>query len=190
MERTVEAAEGLDARIASRLRTLRGERGWSLDELAVRSGVSRASLSRLENAEVSGTAATLGRLCAAYGIAMSRLMHLVEHDYESVVRRSDQAIWTDPDNGYARRAVSPPAGALGGEVIEATLGPATLIAYPGPSRPGHEHHLLVLEGKVAVTVAEARHELSPGDCLRYRLFGSSVFETPPDSGARYLLFML
>ena len=64
----------IDQRIAQRLRALRGERGWSLDELARRSAVSRATLSRLENAEVSPTTAVLGRLCSAFGLTMSRLL--------------------------------------------------------------------------------------------------------------------
>lgn len=188
---TFEAnADPLDAGIARRLRELRRDRGWSLDELAARSGVSRATLSRLENAEVSGTAATLGRLCAAYGIAMSRLIYLAEEDYPPLLRAGDQSVWQDAESGYRRRAVSPPAGALGGEVIEAGLPAGARIAYPGPSRPGHEHHLVMLEGRLAVTVEERRHDLAPGDCLRYRLFGPSSFETPPEAGARYLLFML
>ncbi|MBX3530010.1 MAG: helix-turn-helix transcriptional regulator [Rhizobiaceae bacterium] len=190
MEGSGETFGRLDARIAQRLKTLRGERGWSLDELAALSGVSRATLSRLENAEVSGTAATLGRLCSTYGIAMSRLMYLAEEDYPPVLPRTAQAVWTDPENGYRRRAVSPPAGALAGEVIEAELAPATRIAYPGASRPGHEHHLVMLDGRLTVTVDGRAHALGPGDCLRYRLFGPSAFETPAGSGAHYLLFML
>ena len=190
MEGSGDATGGLDTRIAQRLKALRGEHGWSLDELAALSGVSRATLSRLENAEVSGTAATLGRLCNTYGIAMSRLMYLAEEDYAPLLPRAAQALWTDPENGYRRRAVSPPAGALAGEVIEAELAPGTRIAYPGASRPGHEHHLVMLDGSLAVTVDGRPHALGPGDCLRYRLFGPSTFETPADAGARYLLFML
>ena len=68
----------LDRRIAQRLKALRQERGWSLDELAGLAGVSRATLSRLENADVSPTAAVLGKLCAAHGLTMSRLMMMVE----------------------------------------------------------------------------------------------------------------
>eukprot|EP01035_Chromulina_nebulosa_P057820 gene57820-79224_t len=35
----------IDLQIAQRLKSLRGERGWSLDALAEQSGVSRATLS-------------------------------------------------------------------------------------------------------------------------------------------------
>jgi transcriptional regulator with XRE-family HTH domain len=68
----------IESRLAARLATLRREHGWSLDELAARSGISRASLSRLERGETSPTAAMLGRLCTAYGRTMSRLLHEIE----------------------------------------------------------------------------------------------------------------
>src|SRR5438034_5302546 len=108
----------MDGRLAERLRSLRAERGWSLDELAQRSNVSRATLSRLENAEVSPTASVLGKLCAAYGLTMSRLMHMVEDEFVPLVRRSAQSVWTDPTIGFRRRSVSPPAQGLAAEVLE------------------------------------------------------------------------
>lgn len=183
--------ESTDSRIARRLRSLRAERGWSLEELARRSGVSRATLSRLENAEVSATASVLGRLCAAFGLTLSRLMHLVEGEgFAPLVRREAQPLWTDPTIGFRRRAVSPPAPPLAGEVLECALGPGARIAYEQPPRPGLEHHLLMLEGQLEITVDGRVHSLRPGDCLRYRLFGPSAFATPAQAGARYLLFML
>src|SRR5688572_29532956 len=53
----------IETRIARRLARLRAERKWSLETLAERTGISRATLSRLERAELSPTAAMLGRLC-------------------------------------------------------------------------------------------------------------------------------
>src|SRR3546814_6188293 len=126
----------IDRRVAQRLRGLRAERGWSLDELARRSAVSRATLSRLENAEVSATASVLGKLCAAYGLTMSRLMHLVEDDFAPLVRRNTQSVWTDPSIDFRRRSVSPPARTLAAEVLECEIGPGTRIAYDRPPRQG------------------------------------------------------
>ena len=62
MKRDDEYADPVDARLAARLAELRAERGWSLGELAERSGVSRSTLSRAERAETSPTAAVLNRL--------------------------------------------------------------------------------------------------------------------------------
>jgi transcriptional regulator with XRE-family HTH domain len=190
METPPSDQSSIDRRIAQRLKGLRAERAWSLDELARRSDVSRATLSRLENAEVSPTASVLGKLCAAHGLPMSRLMRMVEDDFVPLVRRDAQPVWTDPEIGFRRRSVSPPAQTLAAEVLECELDPSTRIAYDRPPRPGLEHHLLLLEGQLEVTVDAQTHDLRPGDCLRYQLFGSSAFATPGQSGARYVLFML
>lgn len=190
MESSLLDETSIDRRIAQRLRSLRAERGWSLDELAKRSGVSRATLSRLENAEVSPTASVLGKLCAAYGLTMSRLMHMVEGEFAPVVRRDVQATWSDPEIGFRRRSISPPAQMLAGEALECELDADVRISYDAPPRPGLEHHLLLVAGRLAVTVDGRTHELGAGDCLRYQLFGPSAFATPEETGAKYLLFIV
>lgn len=190
MEMREKIPLSLDDQIAARLRALRAERNWSLDELARRSDISRATLSRLENAEVSPTASVLGRLCAAYGMAMSRLMRMVEEDFAPVIRRDAQWLWQDQAIAFERRSVSPPNAALGGEVIECTIGPGARISYPEASKPGLEHHLVMLEGRLSMTVGGATHDLAAGDCLRYLLHGPTEFATSDEVGARYILFMV
>jgi len=182
--------ESIDWRIAQRLRSLRIARDWSLDELAKRSSVSRATLSRLENAEVSATASVLGKLCAAYDLSVSRLMYMVEDDFAPLVRRGAQSVWTDPEIGFRRRSVSPPAQTLAGEVLECELEPGVRIAYDRPPRQGLEHHLLLIQGRLEVTVDGQAYDLRPGDCLRYQLFGPSAIATPEKSAARYILFIV
>ncbi len=180
----------IDRRIAQRLKGLRSERGWSLEELARRSNVSRATLSRLENAEVSATASVLGKLCAAYDLTVSRLMYMVEEDFAPLVRRNAQSVWTDPESGFRRRSVSPPARTLAGEALECELEPGTRITYDRPPRHGLEHHLLLIDGRLEVTVDGHTYALRPGDCLRYQLFGPSAFTTPEGRSARYFLFIV
>ncbi|WP_321342618.1 XRE family transcriptional regulator [Breoghania sp.] len=183
-------ALSLDDRIASRLNALRRDRGWSLDELARRSGVSRATLSRLEKGEVGSTTAILGRLCSAHGMTLSRLMLMAEETFQPLVARESQPVWRDEASGFCRRSISPPSQALAGEALECRLEPGADIFYDAPPRAGLEHHLVLLEGALRLDLDGETHELKPGDCLRYRLFGSSRFRTPPDTAARYLLFMV
>ncbi len=106
LESEATAPTGTDACLARRLREFRLERRWSLEELAARSGVSRATVSRTENQE---TAAVLGRLCAAFQLTMSRLLAQVEVDRPALVLRHAQPEWTDPETGYRRRSISPPS---------------------------------------------------------------------------------
>jgi len=185
-----DATDAIDQRIAERLKALRAERGWSLEELAQLSKVSRSTLSRLENAEVSPTATVLARLCATFGVSLSRLMHLVDNEFAPYLGRRDQPLWTDPETGFKRRSVSPPAPGFAGEVLECELKPGTRFAYYRPPQRGLEHHLLLLSGKLRVTLEGRTYDLRPGDCLRYRLHGASAIATPEDSPARYLIFLV
>lgn len=180
----------IDQLLALRLKGLRAERGWSLDELAKRSHVSRATLSRLENAEVSPTTSVLSKLCAAYGLTMSRLLHMVEEHFAPLVRRGEQPVWIDSALGFRRRSVSPPAQALAAEALECELEAGTRITYDYAPRPGLEHHLLLIEGELEVSVNGQTYALRPGDCLRYQLFGPSAFVTSERCAARYMLFMV
>ena len=182
--------ESLDNRIASRLKGLRKERGWSLDELARRCGVSRATLSRLENGEISPTTTVLGQLCAAYEIPMSRLMAMAEEEFSPLIKHSDQSLWSDPENGFIRRSVSPPSGSLVGEVLHCEISKGQRIAYDKPPRVGMEHHLFVVRGRLHMEVDGQSYDLRKGDCLRYKLHGASLFETPSAGGVEYILAIL
>src|SRR5882672_10634038 len=93
--------------IARRLRDERARRGWTLDDLAQRAGVSKAMLSKLERCEASPTAALLGRISGALGMTLSALLASDDTAGSRLVRRADQPTWRDPQTGYLRRQVSP-----------------------------------------------------------------------------------
>ncbi|MGV6805417.1 MAG: helix-turn-helix domain-containing protein [Ruegeria sp.] len=180
----------LSNRLALHLSELRHSRGMSLDQLAQASGVSRATLSRMEKAEVSPTAENLGRLCAAYGLPMSRLLMMVEDSFDPKMPFERQVEWRDPETGFTRRSVSPPSAGLSGEVLECHLPRGSTITYDAPPRPGQEHHLILLDGALKLTVDGTAHALNAGDCLRYHLSGATRFETEPSRGARYILVLI
>ncbi|MFE1251290.1 helix-turn-helix domain-containing protein [Streptomyces sp. NPDC058735] len=182
-----ERADSVDPRLAARLSELRSEHGWSLGELAERSGVSRSTLSRAERAEISPTASTLNRLCAVYGRTMSQLLSEVEAAPEPVVRSADQPVWQDHASGFARRSVSPPHSGLRGELVEGRLTAGADIAYDRPPVAGLEQHLWVLEGALDVTERDTEHRLGAGDCLRMRVWGPTRFRCAAPEGVRYLL---
>ena len=71
-----------------------------------------------------------------------------------------------------------------------TLPAGARIAYDTPPVEGLEHHLVLQSGRLTLTVDGTDHALTPGDCLRYRLHGQTVFLAGTDAPAHYLLFLV
>lgn len=176
--------------MAQRLAELRTAAGWSLDDLAARTAISRSTLSRLERGEISPTATQLGRLGTAYGMTMSRLLAEVEAEPTDLVRAADQPVWRDPASGLTRRSVSPPRPGLRGEVVQVELRPGADIAYDGPAVPGLEQHVWVRAGALELTVGGDAHALDAGDCLRFRVWDRTRFRCLGDTPVRYALLVV
>ena len=184
------AGTDVERRIAARLAGLRSERGWSLDDVAERSGIGRATLSRIERSELSPTAAMLGALCTVYGWTLSRLMADAETTPPNFIPAAQQARWTDHESGYRRRAVSPPSPGLRGEMVEVHIPAGATVSFDTSPIAGLEHHLWLLEGAVRIDVEGSSFSLRTGDCLRYALNGPSTFQNTGKRAARYVIAMV
>jgi transcriptional regulator with XRE-family HTH domain len=178
-----------EQQLAERLASLRLAAGWSLDELAARSGVSRATLSRLERAETSPTATLLSRLARAHGLPLSLLLADAEALPVRLLRAKDQPRWHDQKSGFERLMRCPPLAGFSTEVIEARLAPGAELAYDEPTVPRLEHHLCLLEGAVRLTLQGQVFELRAGDSISFRCVGRSAFANPGSRITRYLLAM-
>jgi transcriptional regulator with XRE-family HTH domain len=180
----------IERRIAARLGQLRTDRGWSLEALAERSGISRATLSRLERGELSPTASMLGRLCTTFGWTLSRLMAEAETRAASLVPSAQQMVWTDPETGYRRRVVSPPGPGLRGELVEIRIPAGATVAYDAAPVVNLEHHVWLLEGALTLDVGGSTFRLGAGDTIRYVLNGPSRFTATGRRDARYVIAMV
>jgi transcriptional regulator with XRE-family HTH domain len=152
--------------VARTLAALRTERGWSLDQLATRSGVSKGVLVALEQGRSNPNLATLARIGDAFGVPVTRL---VEVSDEPAVRvfgpSSARVLWRGPAGGT-------------GTIVAATEPPwaAELWRWqvlPGESFGGYPHGAATREmvwverGTLTLTVAGERREVGPGESARF-----------------------
>ncbi|WP_201645455.1 helix-turn-helix domain-containing protein [Paraburkholderia metrosideri] len=159
------AAVDLTHAISSRVKTEREARNWSLSELAERSGVSKAMISKIERGEASPTATVLGRLSGAFGLTLSTLLALAEQTGERLARRSSQAIWQDPETGYIRRRISPPTGGVL-ELLEIELPVGVRVPYPSDAFVFQHQQIWVTHGVLNFREGRQEYRLETGDCLQ------------------------
>jgi transcriptional regulator with XRE-family HTH domain len=178
-----------DALASKRVSELRKALGYTLDELAERSGVSRSTISLIERQETSPTAAVLDKLARALGVTLPGLFTDPDQAERTPVSRvSDQPAWTDPGSGYVRRQVSPRGYESAIELVEVTFPPGVTVAFEGAARRSVTHQQAwVLAGEMEITVDRETWRLKTGDCLAMRLGAPIVFRNPTRTRARYAL---
>ena len=79
-----------EAALADRIGRERAQRGWSLAEVAERSGVSRSMLSKIERQEASPTATVLLRIAAAFEVTLAELLTEPAAPSPRLARAADQ----------------------------------------------------------------------------------------------------
>ena len=176
-------------RIAQRVQALRQQQGLSLDALATRCGVSRSMISLIERGESSPTAVVLERLASGLGVMLASLFDDAPSPAaDPLSRRQAQLSWTDPQSGYQRRNLSPPAFPSPIQLVEVSFPAGARVAYDSATRPATVHQQLwVLQGAMEVTLGDTVHPLAEGDCLAMVLDRPIVFHNPHRQAAHYLV---
>lgn len=153
----------LSSAVARTLQALRAERGWSLDQLAARSGVSKGVLVALEQRRSNPNLATLARIGDAFGVPVTRL---VEAGQEPPVRITEgRVLWHGRDGGSGTilAATDPPWAT---ELWRWELRPGE-SSGGDPHTPGTREMAWVEQGTLTLTVAGERYQVTPGQCARF-----------------------
>ncbi|AKM29658.1 DNA-binding protein [Pandoraea faecigallinarum] len=180
----------INERIARRVRDLRSERGYSLDTLAERSGVSRSSISLIERAQTSPTANVLDKLATALDVTLASLFDekaVAGASPSPLSRYADQPVWTDPDSGYVRRNLSPSQPSPL-QFVEVRFPAGERVAYDTGARDNEIwQQIWVIAGTIEITLGATTWRLDTGDCLSMRLDQPIGFHNPASTTARYLV---
>jgi len=158
-----------EAVIGWRVRSRSREIGLSSAQLAKRVGLSRAMISKIENAQVSPSLATVARLAEALEVPITSLFQGLDEERDAL---------------YTQEGGGPELGRPGTrsghryQLLGSMRGPAkrmepmlvTLTSesevFPLYQHPGTEF-LYILEGEMEYGYAGASYELSPGDSLQF-----------------------
>ena len=152
------------------MRLERDSRGWSLADLAERSGVSKATISKIEREEVSPTAMILVRLAGAFDLTLAGLLVRAENQGR-LTRAGEQPVWRDHPL----------------EIIEVELPARQRVVLPASSYARIRQTVWVRTGSLVIIEAGERHVLGAGDCLGFGPPSEVIFSNETGAPCSYVV---
>jgi transcriptional regulator with XRE-family HTH domain len=159
----------LETAIAANVRRLRVQQGLSVGDMSAKIGISKAMLSKIENAQTSCSLSTLALLARGFDVPATTLLRGAESDRPAsfvaagqgapIVRRGTQ-------RGHEYRQL----GSLPGEHkrLESLLVTLTESSEVNPlfQHPGTEM-IYMIEGEMVYGHGRSTYRLAPGDTLQF-----------------------
>lgn len=155
------------AHFASQVRERRALAKLSLSQLAERSGVTKAAISKIERRDVQPSLDVAARLAEALGVTLSEMLHQTQRARVVVLRAGEQVEAHSADGGVTRRVLSPTFDQAGLEFIQFLIAPGATTGVFPPHRYGTEEYIFVLEGRMTLRINGDDVDLRAGDSLYY-----------------------
>ena len=170
------AARNETPKVGARVRSLRRERGLTIEQLAAATGLTKGFISQLERDRTAPSLSSIARICDALGV---RLSHIFEAEpAPALVRRQDAP---------ALESLATCSHLLSSrdesrfQAIESEVAPGAGAGDELNSLPGEVEFVYVLEGQLELRVSEETHLLGAGDALTYQLSKPHTWRNASDT---------
>jgi len=149
--------------ISTHLRSLRKEKGWSLDVTAANTGVSKAMLGQIERGESSPTIATLWKIVTGFSVSFSSF--ITDHGVTGDILEETRSEFVESDKVELKTlfAYSPETGI---ETFKLSFSPGHEQLSPAHQK-GVIEHVVVIEGLVEILFDDHWHPLKKGESIRF-----------------------
>jgi len=175
----------MNRRVSEALKRARKARDLSLDQLAVKSCVSRAALSQIEGGRTNPTLSVLWKVAVGRGIPFPELLEMPEGAEPKVMRAGDAVALRNADGRMESRLLSPVGSAPAVEVYELRFAPKGLHRSESHGK-GTSETLVVLKGALRLSVDGSEHELMTGDTIYFQADVPHAYENRGSQDARCL----
>jgi transcriptional regulator with XRE-family HTH domain len=175
-----QAVSGIGAKVAA----VRAERGWSLQQLATRAGLSPAAVHKIEKSGMTPTITSLMKIASALGKSVG--FFIEESDSlrpVTVVRRDERSRLYTSKQGLTLENISGRYGPFFVAGAEAAVEPRADSGPVPMTHPGEEL-VLVLGGEMEFTVDGESYALAEGDSIHFRANRPHSWANPTDAPAR------
>ncbi|WP_134686711.1 helix-turn-helix domain-containing protein [Brevibacillus migulae] len=167
----------------------RKEKGFTLQELSDRSGVSPSMLSLIEREEKNPTLQVACQIAEALDLTLSRLLGEQERREVIVIRRGERMVYRDEKSGFERHLLSPSFPSKGIEFV-LNIVPTGKESGMFPShKPGVKEYIMVAQGKLRVELGNGHFvvDLEQGDSLYFEADVQHRFINTGQNDCQYYL---
>jgi transcriptional regulator with XRE-family HTH domain len=152
--------------VADNLRRLRKQHKLSLDELALRSGVSKTMLHQIESRKSTPTISLLWKVATGLGVPFSNLIQQEERAGLTVLRRENAKLLFNADQTFSSRALFPFDGSRRqAEFYELRIKPGGHEQAEAHAAGTMENLILVSGETTTITLGTQTATLKPGDAI-------------------------
>lgn len=175
--------------VARTVRSLRAAHGWSLDQLAARSGVSKGVLVALERSRANPNLGTLIRISEALGVPLTRLVQVEEEPPVALFPANRQVVlWRGPSGGTGTLlAGSDPRPSV--ELWRWVLRPGETRASE-PHTPGSREIVTVESGLLSLTVGGNGSQVAAGEAAVFHGDRPHSYANEGAEDLRYVLAVM
>jgi transcriptional regulator with XRE-family HTH domain len=175
-----QAVSGIGAKVAA----VRAERGWSLQQLATRAGLSPAAVHKIEKSGMTPTITSLMKIASALGKSVA--FFIEESDSlrpVTVVRAGERSRLYTSKQGLVLENISGRYGPFFVAGAEAAVEPRADSGPVPMTHPGEEL-VVLLSGEMEFTVDGEPYTLREGDSIHFRANRPHSWANPSDAPAR------
>ncbi len=163
-----EPVDPISGQISQRVKLMRQQRTWSLEQLATASGVSRSMLSQIERNQANPTLAVTCKIAQAFGMSLAEFVEIPAASSSiHVIRGDDREHLFRSDEHVEIRTLSPLNLEKDVEFYQVRLKTGGALRS-APHFQGTREFLTVEQGRVRVQSANDSAELNKGDSTTYR----------------------
>jgi transcriptional regulator with XRE-family HTH domain len=161
-------ADPISSQVCERVKVLRQQRGWSLEQLSAGSGVSRSMLSQIERNQANPTLAVTCKIAQAFGMSLAEFVEIPGASSSiHVIRADDRAHLYRSDADCEIRTLSPLHLEKDVEFYTVRLKPGGSLRSAAHFQ-GTREFLTVEQGRIRLLSGEDTSELAKGDSASYR----------------------
>lgn len=183
---TSEADDAVDQRLGETVRLLRQRAGFSIQDVANKTGLSTGMISQLERARAMPSIRTLRLLSIALDVPISYFFETSDPAEvpRYIVRKNSRRLLRLTASGVVKEALTPEGkGQL--ELYELTLNPGASSGTDFLQHTG-EKAGYILSGSLRLWLDNQAHVLEAGDSFRFPSIVPHMFDNPTQQAARVI----